>query len=44
VWHHPRWLALAMVALMALGFLCWRLYLRSAARRDPEPTRPAPEI
>jgi MFS transporter, DHA1 family, multidrug resistance protein len=44
VWNHPRWLALAMVALMALGFLCWRLYLRSAARRDREPTHPAPEI
>ena len=38
VWHDPRALALGMLALMALGFASWRLYLRSArikARQHP---------
>jgi DHA1 family bicyclomycin/chloramphenicol resistance-like MFS transporter len=33
LWGHTRWLALGMVALMAAGFTCWRLYLRSARAR-----------
>jgi DHA1 family bicyclomycin/chloramphenicol resistance-like MFS transporter len=40
-----RLLALGMAALMAMGYACWRLYLRSAHRKAlDEPTRPAPEL
>jgi MFS transporter, DHA1 family, multidrug resistance protein len=39
----PRWLAVTMALLMLAGFASWRLYLRSMSR-EPEPTRPAPEI
>jgi hypothetical protein len=28
VFHDPRALALAMAAMMATGFVCWRLYRR----------------
>jgi DHA1 family bicyclomycin/chloramphenicol resistance-like MFS transporter len=31
--HDPRFLACGMAALLAAGFACWRLYLRSARRR-----------
>jgi MFS transporter, DHA1 family, multidrug resistance protein len=40
VWDHPRWLALAMVAMMLAGFSCWRLYLDSARRRAVAPASP----
>jgi DHA1 family bicyclomycin/chloramphenicol resistance-like MFS transporter len=33
LWHHPRWLAIGMLALMLCGLGCWRLYLRSAQQR-----------
>ncbi len=40
-----RLLAIGMAALMAMGYACWRLYLRSAHRKAlDEPTRPAPEL
>jgi DHA1 family bicyclomycin/chloramphenicol resistance-like MFS transporter len=40
-----RLLAVGMAALMAMGYVCWRLYLRSAHRKAlDEPTRPAPEL
>jgi DHA1 family bicyclomycin/chloramphenicol resistance-like MFS transporter len=41
LWDHPRWLALGMLAMMAAGFSCWRLYLRSARARAglPPPLR-----
>ena len=29
---HPRWLAIGMLAMMAAGFACWRLYLHTARR------------
>jgi DHA1 family bicyclomycin/chloramphenicol resistance-like MFS transporter len=31
--HDTRWLALSMVAMVALGFASWLLYLRSAGRK-----------
>ena len=37
LWGHTRWLALGMFALMVAGFLCWRLYLRSASTRPELP-------
>ena len=40
VWDHPRWLALAMVSMMLVGFSCWRLYLDSARRRAVAPPGP----
>ncbi|HEX4779745.1 MAG TPA: multidrug effflux MFS transporter [Usitatibacter sp.] len=40
----PRLLALAMAVLLAAGFTCWTLYLRSANRRASMPLEPAPEI
>lgn len=33
VWHSPRWLAIAMTAMMLVGFASWRLYLRSARHK-----------
>ena len=44
VWHDTRWLALAMVAMMAMGLGSWQLYLRSARRKAGELTRPAPDL
>jgi DHA1 family bicyclomycin/chloramphenicol resistance-like MFS transporter len=40
----PRWLALGMVGLMALGLMSWLLYLRSARHKPPLPSEPAPEL
>ena len=37
VFHDHRWLAIGMLALAAVGLLCWRLYLRSASRHVEEP-------
>ena len=34
VFHDPRWMAVAMVAMMATGFACWRGYHAGAGRRD----------
>jgi len=34
VFHDPRWMAVAMVAMMATGFTCWRGYHAGARRRD----------
>jgi len=42
--HDPHWLALGMVAMMALGLASWLLYLRSASRKALEPPPPAPEL
>ncbi|MEO5695364.1 MAG: multidrug effflux MFS transporter [Usitatibacter sp.] len=44
VWNSPRALALAMLAMMLLGFTSWRLYLRSTRRvaRQLPPTMPEP--
>lgn len=44
VWDSPRHLALAMLAMMLLGFTSWRLYLRSTRRvaRQLPPTMPEP--
>jgi hypothetical protein len=33
-----------MAVLLAAGFTCWTLYLRSANRRASMPLEPAPEI
>ena len=32
VFHDPRWMAVAMAAMMLTGFTCWRLYYASARR------------
>jgi DHA1 family bicyclomycin/chloramphenicol resistance-like MFS transporter len=32
VFHDPRWMAVAMVALMLSGFTCWRLYYKGTRR------------
>ena len=40
LWDHPRWLALGMLAMMALGFASWTAFTRLTARRkrlQPEP-------
>ena len=40
LWDHPRWLALGMVAMMAVGFSSWTAFSRLTARRkrlQPEP-------
>ena len=38
LWHHPRWLALGMVAMLAVAIASWTLYLRSTRTRvPPEP-------
>jgi DHA1 family bicyclomycin/chloramphenicol resistance-like MFS transporter len=43
--HDTRLLAIGMAALLAAGFISWRLYLRSARRKAlGEPTQPAPEL
>ncbi len=42
--HNTRWLAVAMLAMMALGLASWLGYQRSARRRPRELPRPAPEI
>ena len=34
VFHDPRWMAVAMVAMMATSFTCWRGYHAGARRRD----------
>ena len=41
LWDHPRWLAVGMLAMMLVGFTCWRLYLRSSSvRAGLPPTMP----
>lgn len=40
--HDPRWLAMTMVGLMALGLCSWALYLREL-RRGAEPPSPVAE-
>jgi MFS transporter, DHA1 family, multidrug resistance protein len=40
----PRLLAVGMAALLAAGFTCWSLYLRSAHRRARVAPQPAPQI
>jgi MFS transporter, DHA1 family, multidrug resistance protein len=40
----PRWLALGMVGLMALGLMSWLLYLRSARHKPPPPSEPALDL
>jgi DHA1 family bicyclomycin/chloramphenicol resistance-like MFS transporter len=42
--HDPRLLAVGMFVLMSIGFLSWRLYLRSARRKAAEPLRPLPSL
>jgi DHA1 family bicyclomycin/chloramphenicol resistance-like MFS transporter len=33
VFHDPRWMAVAMAAMMASGFACWRLYHRGTRHK-----------
>ena len=33
VFHDPRWMAVAMAAMMLTGFTCWRFYYASARQR-----------
>ena len=40
LWNSPRWLAVGMISMMLIGFLCWRLYLVSAGLRAPPPSLP----
>ena len=40
LWDDTRWLSLGMLGLMAAGFSCWHLYLRSTRHR----TAPASPI
>ncbi|HEY4997836.1 MAG TPA: MFS transporter, partial [Usitatibacter sp.] len=42
--HDPRLLAVGMFVLMSIGFLSWRLYLRSARRKAAEPPRHLPSL
>jgi len=35
VFHDPRWMAVAMAAMMLAGFTCWRLYHKSARHHPP---------
>jgi DHA1 family bicyclomycin/chloramphenicol resistance-like MFS transporter len=42
--HNPRWLAVAMVVMMALGLASWLLYVRSIGRRPSEPPAPVTEF
>jgi DHA1 family bicyclomycin/chloramphenicol resistance-like MFS transporter len=35
VFHDPRWMAVAMAAMMLTGFTCWRLYYRSTRHHTP---------
>jgi MFS transporter, DHA1 family, multidrug resistance protein len=44
VWDDTHRLAIAMVAMMLMGFASWRLYLRSARRKAHERPLPAPEL
>jgi len=39
LWDHPESLALGMMLMMAAGFTCWRLYLRSARVKAELPPR-----
>ena len=42
LWGDTRWLSLGMFAIMASGFTCWRLYLRSSRARGRAPPGPPP--
>jgi DHA1 family bicyclomycin/chloramphenicol resistance-like MFS transporter len=35
VFHDPRWMAVAMAAMMLTGFTCWRLYYSSTRHHSP---------
>ena len=42
--HDTRWLAVAMVGLMAAGLASWLLYLRASQRRSTPTTEPLPPV
>ena len=43
VWHAPRWLAIAMLAMMLVGYASWRLYLRSTRQKATDLPPPIAE-
>ena len=44
VWDHPRWLALAMLAMMLVGLASWLAYLASARHKSRGLPPAAPEL
>jgi DHA1 family bicyclomycin/chloramphenicol resistance-like MFS transporter len=44
VFHDTRWLAMGMVAMMALGLASWLAYVRSARRKARELPPPVTEF